>query len=449
MKILFIENRYRTLFWEAIAERLAGEGHEIYFLVQNRSFRPHFGRVTVLPYPKRNQTSTPNENDLRLIRSDRNINYFGHRDTGHYAYYRRVIGDYLKRERPDVVFGESTAFHELITIDLCKKMQIPYLQPCTCRFPTGRFSFYRYDTLEPFSGSGEVMSDKEAEEMIGHIVRRDIKPDYMRKRRVTLRSRWKRLCDLAHHSLAYLRGEHYNTPAPWVKWRIERAKNRLIDRWDALAKSRSEEMEGKGFRILYAMQMQPEANLDVWGSPYRDQERTIRMLVENTPDDVLIVVKPNPKSKYELTDHLLDYMASESRIVPVCHSMSMDRVLPSVDMVVTVTGTIAIECILSGIPILTLIETLNNRMSGCPLLRSFDELPEWVECVRNGRFPISDGHAKIGFINLLNRTSFKGLPYETALDEANISVCQVAFDRILDGLTRCGEFLPGNGSSYM
>lgn len=271
MKILFVENRFRTRIWETFADCLINDGHQVLFLVQNHLFHPRCGRVWVIPYPNKTQLEEPTEADRSLILSDRNINYFGHRSTGHYTYYRKLIRDFLEKERPDVTFGESTAFHELQTIDLCRELSIPYLQPSTCRFPPGRFSFYRYDTLEPFSGSGETMSDEQAIKLINSIVHRTIKPDYMQKYRATLSTRLKRWNDLIHLSVAYLGGEHYNTPAPWVKLRIERQRRKLIRKWNALAESRNVGSFKNSFRLLYPMQMQPEANLDVWGRPYRNQ----------------------------------------------------------------------------------------------------------------------------------------------------------------------------------
>lgn len=109
MKILFVENRFRTRIWETFADCLINDGHQVLFLVQNHLFHPRCGRVWVIPYPNKTQLEEPTEADRSLILSDRNINYFGHRSTGHYTYYRKLIRDFLEKERPDVTFGESTA----------------------------------------------------------------------------------------------------------------------------------------------------------------------------------------------------------------------------------------------------------------------------------------------------------------------------------------------------
>ena len=53
MKILFVENRYTTQVLERVAGRLARQGHEIAWLVQNHHFQPAGWRdVHVIPYPR-------------------------------------------------------------------------------------------------------------------------------------------------------------------------------------------------------------------------------------------------------------------------------------------------------------------------------------------------------------------------------------------------------------
>ncbi len=182
------------------------------------------------------------------------------------------------------------------------------------------------------------------------------------------------------------------------------------------------------------MQMQPEANLDVWGRPYRNQLEMLHHLYDSLPSGAVIFVKPNPKSKYELTEELLAFIASHERIVPLRHSVRMDEVLPKINMVVTVTGTIAIECILADIPVVTMVRTLNNDMKNCPFAASFEELRAWMDKVPRGEFPRTDTLDKIRFINRLNNTSFPGIPYETVLNKQNVETCMMAFRKVLKEL---------------
>lgn len=437
MRILFIENRYRTLFWRIIADRLRNEGHEVKFIVQNKSFRNHYDRYNeyIIPYPKNIVGDTQDIRNFGLIKSDRNLNYFRHKGSAHYDYYRIEITKAIEHFNPDMVFGESTAFHELITIDICKTKGIIYLQPSTTRYPLGRFAFYKYDTLEPYKGSGEKMQESDCRELIKSIVNRTTKPDYMVIKKPSINDRIKRAKELIKHTLSYYLGEHYNTPNPIIKKKIESRKKIIINEWDKLAQSRMTMLETDDrFRILYPLQMQPEANIDVWGKNYRNQLDTIRKIAENTSDDIEIIVKPNPKSKYELTSEMIDFIKSNPRIIPILHPIPMGYVLTKTDMVITVTGTIAIECILSNKPVLTLVKTLNNYSGNCVLLTDFKDIEKHVNLVKTNNFPTITEDGKIEFLNILNSTGYKGLPYENFQNEDNINWCLKGFDDVLNSI---------------
>ena len=436
-KIVFIENRYRTLFWVRMAELLEEEGYEVFFIVENHSFSPHRKNVYQIPYPAVNDLKSAEDRPefVKIRHSDRALNYFRLGSSSHYGYYYDQIESILKVIEPDVVFGESTAFHELLTIEICKKMNILYLHPSSCRYPAGRFSFYRYDTLEPYSGSGEEWTQEEALQTIGGIVHRKIVPDYMKKKKVKLSSRLTRLKELVKLTVSYYKGEHYDTPAPWVKRCIEQERKRNIARWNLLAEKQTGKLDASGFKILYPLQMQPEANIDVWGRKYNNQLQLIRQLVGAAPEDVYLVVKPNPKSKYEVSSDLIDYAEKNERIIVIHHDVPMIQVFQKIDLIVTVTGTIAMECIWANKPVLTLIKTLHNNASNAVFLENTDDLQAWINRVRKKEFPIIDDRQKTEFLNLIVRTSFAGKPYEAGVrEEGNLEKCKMAFKKVLDSL---------------
>ena len=226
MKILFIENRYKTFTFETIANELIKDGHTISFLIQNKKFLPK-GDFTnyIIPYPKSKKNSSYKKDDevKKIIASDRMQNFFQKKDTDYFYYYNQKIQEILLQKKPDIVFGESTAFHELLTIKNCKKNNILYLNPSSCRYPKNRFSFYMYDTLKPYRGSEEKLSEKKAFQIIDSIINRSQKPDYMK---VIKKEKTKLLKDKFLKVKSYLRGDYYNTPNPFVKYKIEKQKKR-------------------------------------------------------------------------------------------------------------------------------------------------------------------------------------------------------------------------------
>lgn len=429
MKLLFIENRYKTYFYDEICKHLEKE-HEIYWIVQNPKFLPQTGDIYPIPFLSK-KTKINKDIDLSyILESDRQQHFFNKKATSYFYYYHDKINTIIQRLRPDIVFGESTAFHELLAINICRTLDILYLNPSTCRYPVGRFSLYQYDTLTPFGGSNQILSKEEGYNIIDNIINRDVKPDYMK---TVSFSRINSIRDKLKMITSYYSGESYNTPSPWIKFTKERKKKKHIKLWDKLAIS---SIDKNKFSVLYPLQMQPEANIDVWGRPYRDQLKTIQKLYKQLNEGEILYVKPNPKSKYELSEKLINFIKNNPGIVALRHDVSMNAIFADIDLFVTVTGTIAIECIFANKPVVTLVKTLNNKAANCIYLKDLKLLQEQILKVRNHDFPSISKEEKLDFLNLLNASSFKGVvsdPYNStySVSENNISDVVKALNNIL------------------
>ncbi|UAB76412.1 capsular biosynthesis protein [Mesoflavibacter sp. SCSIO 43206] len=434
MKLLFIENRHKTYLYESIAQKLKALGHDIYFMIQNKDFAPaNTFNNYFIEYPKGNFDFNKADHVEKVITSDRQLNHFNQKDTAYFYYYDAKIHDYLKHIKPDIVFGESTAFHELLAIENCKKLNILYLNPCTCRYPVGRFSFYKSDTLQPYSGSNEVLDATIALTIINQIVNRETAPNYMAPvttpKNLVVKDQLKK-------TLTYYKGESYNTPNPVIKYKLEKQKKKNILKWDKNASNTIE--TSNAIKVLYPLQMQPEANIDVWGRPYRNQCELIKTISKALPKNVVLYVKPNPKSKYELDKDLIDFTQQANNVKTLHHSTKMDTILPNINLVITVTGTIAIECILSNKPVVTLIQTLNNTAKNCKYISNIEtELPEIIATVSNNSFPKLNDQDKITFINTLNKTSYKGIisdPFSdpNCVNGQNLDDLILAFNHVIN-----------------
>lgn len=431
MKLLFIENRYKTYFFDLLAAELEKLGHEVYWIVQNPKFLPTIGNIQIIEYPSKPIKVDTKTNLDSIINSDRQLNFFKKKDTNYFYYYYHEIENLVEQIKPNFVFGESTAFHELLTIKICKEKDILYLHPSSCRYPSGRFSFYLFDTVHPYLGSEEFLSQNEALTIIENIVNRDSKPDYMKK--VSFKKS-KILKDKIKVLNGYLMGEKYNTPNPIIKYKIEKQKKKNIAAWDAKALL---EIDKKCFSIVYPLHLQPEANIDVWGRSRRDQLDTIKKIASNLSGNQILYVKPNPKSKYELSNELLKFIESEPKIKMLHHQVSMDAIFNNVNLFITVNGTIALECIFANKPILTLVDVFFNKAKNCLFMKEFNTLQDYILDIQNNNFPILSQNQKIDFLNLLNATSFKGIisdPYYSAysVSKENINDIVKAFNQILN-----------------
>lgn len=442
MRILFVENRYKTKFWELVASELEKKGHEIFWIVQNHLFKPSFGKINILPYPKKIENKKYDDDIKRIIQSDRGINYFGIKTDDHLFWYKKEIDKIIDLVNPNLVFGEGTLFHELLVIDSCKVRDILYLQPTSCRYPQRRFSFYKYNTLQPFGKSDQYISDIEIKEIINSIVNRTVAPDYMGTPKYTP-SKGKLLQDKIKLTLGYLLGEKYNTPSPLKKIKINKHFQKNINNWEEIAKDKNEIDLKSYFNILYPLQMQPEANIDVWGYPNNNQAKVIERILSEIKDNEKIILKANPKSKYEISNEMLNLVRlNPEKIIILKHSTKMSDIIDEMDLVVTVTGTISIECILANKPIIMLGEALQTKQKNCIRLENNSHYRPILDLIKRNNFPKLTEEEKINYLKEIIETSFIGIDGDGLFgrhyleDKNNMDYIYYAFNQITKSVER-------------
>jgi hypothetical protein len=343
-RLLFIENREKTSFWAAIARRLSERGHDIAWWVQNPLFaRDLPGRVDKIPLPRR-QDLDPHARpaDFPALVTDRGREHF---DAGcaHYAYYARRIEEIVDRESPDLVIGEPTLFHELLTIDLCERRGIAFAHPVGERYPPDRFAIFDGASQRPIIQSGETLPDRDALTLASNIAEGRSNPAYMARgtRLAALRARARWAATRGRVWGGRLAGERFNTPSLRRKRVLNRAARDNLARWRAAAKLPPVAERS----ILYPLQMQPENTIDVWGRPDFDQVAIVARLLAATPGDVTVALKANPKPYYELSDALLDLCLSHPRVSLLPVEMPMLEAYRHVGGAVTVTGTVGYEAV--------------------------------------------------------------------------------------------------------
>jgi hypothetical protein len=375
MKILFVENRYTTQVLERVAQRLACQGHAVAWLVQNHRFAPlGWDDVHKLPYPSGPGTVPPPEFSP-LVRIDRGVRYFGG-NPGHYAHYATHIGAVLDAVRPEVVFGESTQFHELITVALCRRRGIEFLHPAATRIPHSRISFLRGDTLEAFGGSGERLPDTDARAMVQAVAQRRYtaftNANQASVADSALQRRLRAARDRATMVLAWLQGERYVTPSPWRKLALERERRAALARVDSIAGSTP--IAPAGRYVLYPMQMQPETNIDVWGAPHHDQAAIIAQAAASLQaSGRSLVVKLNPTAKYDLLEPGFFDALSLPNVQVAPRNQPMTGLFAGAEALLTVTGSVLYESIFSCKPVFVLGRHALSRLPGVtPLDRAGD-----------------------------------------------------------------------------
>lgn len=430
MKLLFIENRYKTHFFDLVAAELEKLGHEIFWIIQNPNFLPKTGNINIIKYPSKKTKIKPNIDLSEIIESDRQLNFFKKKEISYFYYYYEKIESLIREINPEITFGESTVFHELLTIKIVKDRGGMFLHPTSCRYPSGRFSFYKFDTVQPFRGSNDLLLQSEAKNIIKNIVDRSSKPDYMKK--VTI-NRKHIYSDKIKILKGYFSGEKYNTPHPFVKLKKEKEKKKNITIWN---KHAIHAIDDDFFSIVYPLHLQPEANIDVWGRNRRNQLENVKGIAKNLKDNQTLYVKPNPKSKYEISQRLIDFIKLTPNVKMLHHDVAMDAIFNDTDLFLTVNGTIALECIFTNKPVLSLVNVFFNNASNCVFLENFISLQKYILKIQNHTFPSLLDNEKVIFLNLLCKTSFKGVVSDfinnpICMSNQNIKEVTKAFNHIL------------------
>src|SRR5690606_11511314 len=130
---------------------------------------------------------------------------------------RKHIEHIIADVRPDAGFGECTLYHEIITMQVCKQKKIPYFFPTLCRFPLNRISFYWYDTLLPFGGSGENIDHNACSSMAERIGSRNLIPIYLKNQLYAPPGFFDKALDKIRIIKGRIGGEKFNTPSVVTK----------------------------------------------------------------------------------------------------------------------------------------------------------------------------------------------------------------------------------------
>jgi hypothetical protein len=417
LRILFVENRYSTLLWEQAAAGLQQAGHEIHWMVQNRRFLPPGPRVALLPFPRRPLPPASLTPTLEAIaRTDRAMRYFGV-TPAHYPHYQAHIDAVLDRVAPDLVFGEATQFHELMTIASCKSRGIPFLAPGVTRYPVGRLAFWRDDSFDPVGGSGETLPESQANAMLDQIGQRSVRPSYMAPPQQGLRVKAMRMREQLRIARGWLEGERYITPSPWRRMALDRERTAAMQSWDRLAEERRTAPVfatlAREDWVLHPLQLQPESNIDVYGQPWNDQASTmVRAAKALAGSGARLVVKPNPKSKYEMCHALVEAARSQANILPLPHAFPMGEVFPKAPLVLSVTGTVILESIFAGKPVCVLGNHTMSRLPGVTRIAEPEAIAATLAQAHDGQARTATRAEAVDTLQHLHATSYDAMLWD-------------------------------------
>jgi hypothetical protein len=376
--VCFVANYTKTYLFDAVAKVLGAQGITVCWIAVNRKIRDYltaqYGADAVL-YLCRENAQQPGQpvGDFRLnelVHGDRTL---CHQPPLAYDFLNNIqqpIHQFLKRHGVRLVLGEVTWAHEILIhrmVNACPDLNSEYYCPHTIRMPAGRFGFFRDEyqsVLVPVPATADAApcdaSSCIAVEKPDYLWLNDLRLQQARTWRARL-SRLKR----------YFTMENIDPADPtlianrWTLLKLRAAEEINRETYRVVPKAKFDDALAKRDYAFLALHKQPEASVDVIGRYYEDQYANILNVWRALPDGWLLLVKEHSNAIGDRSWWFYHKLRRLRNLVLVDETADSHEVIQRSRMVITVSGTVAYEAALMGVPSFTFAEVFFNRLPGC------------------------------------------------------------------------------------
>jgi hypothetical protein len=339
-----------------------------------------------------------------IFLTDRIIKHWNHNKAENYLLLAtKKIHDALKNNHIKIVFGEATAFHEVLTAFLCEANAIEFLKPHTIRIPTTHFAFFKGYLENQFASEDTPPSStdfEKAKQQIISVTEKNQKPDYF-----YINNKRPSYFDKKFLSTVIKKiPESYKEP---IKNASEKSiyhhlfiEQKFLTPLKSLITSKvnqfEEPIDGEKF-ILFTLHKQPEASIDVLGTAHSNQIELIRSISLNTPRDYKIYVKEHSNAVGERSLNYLSDIKKIPNVRLINPSFDSHKLIKASELVLTISGTIAFEAALYGKKSATFAPMFFNKISNCYHIKSAESIPKILseKLIDNSESNISSSLASI------------------------------------------------------
>lgn len=375
--ICFIANYTKTFLFHEVAQQLIKQDVRVFWIVVNKKLLDflleHYPQEKILYISKHNINL---DNDFvgefklnELIYGDRVLR---HDLESSYRYLKNIqlpIYHFIQRNNILKIFGEITWAHELLIHRICqqkKELQCQYLNPHSIRIPNGRFAFFEDERQSIIHISNKKNSINISNDRKVISVE---KPDYLALNdRILANSR--SFVNRLKKIKFFITGENKDPFDPTIlnkrlsvlRMRAKEEINKELYRF--VKKHEFDKFINKKILFL-ALHKQPEASIDVIGRYYEDQFLNIINLWRNLPNDWVLLVKEHTNAIGDRSLFFYSKVAALKNVYIINENNDSHKIISKSSLVATVSGTVAYEAALLGIPSITFAPTFFNRLSTC------------------------------------------------------------------------------------
>jgi hypothetical protein len=321
-----------------------------------------------------------------------------------------IYREFLKRIRPDyLLLPDVEAVNGYILSNLCVELGIPMLNYIDMRI-LGRafFGLDFHDNLPPYFGSHSEADRAIAKDVIADF--RAGKP----------RAAFAKFPPSRPSKPSLLRRIFRNS---WLRWRYERLHESeetlgmriRINVFPAVAIIRRRRFDARHAQffdivtpdeplppryILYMLQKSPESSINGFEPYFVDQMRVIDLLLYNMPADYKLVVKEHPASIGIRSRDFYRSLRRKPGAVMAHPDVPSPRLIDGASLVVSVTGTVGLECYLLGKPAMLIGSVFFKHL--CHHLGSFDGLGDQLRAIIANPQVATEDEREIEIAKLLN-----------------------------------------------
>lgn len=394
MRICFLANFGKTLFYDGVGRTLRERGHDIVWMTPSARWNARLIEGGLDPedlldlgaFSSDWERGSPlgAEEEARLaalearldisvndmIAMDRALRHMSHGKARAYlAMVERQTRAFLEKTRPELVLGEATWGWELMAGAVARDLNIGQFCFSSVRFPSERVAFsngYRDQRLFPVRGPLET-DRPEAERLVDSFRARPVKPLYEASNAAlpTFRPHW-----LSEAKALLAGAERGNPQARSLGSRVlsrgvmlgNLVRQRIAPPFEQVPSA-----PRKPFALVL-LHVQPESTIDAYGSAHVDQVDNVAMLARVLPATHEIYVKEHPSAA---GDRGGDYYEQLKRIPgvrlihPRADTFSLMR---EAWLVLSVAGSACYEAGLLGVPAATMAPLFFSDLMIAPQL---------------------------------------------------------------------------------
>ncbi len=373
MNICFISNFSKTILLTSVAKSLRKKGIKVYWIACNQK-RYHqlcedFGTTQVLLINRSNIGKANNiVGDFKineLVFGDRVLRHDFKSGVEFLKNIQRPIFGFLSENKIEKVYGEVTWAHELLIHRMCSQMKslnCQFLNPHVVRIPNQRFAFFTDEKQSQLLEQNKLW-DSNTKTIVPKP------PNYLKINHKILRraSSWKGKFSRIKRFFTNENMDHLDpTLIANSKIRIKISAKEEWRRWQYKNVKTIKDLELKNLNYLFlGLHKQPEASVDVLGRYYEDQYQNIINLWRALPEGWSFVIKEHSIAIGDRALAFYKKIQALPGIILVNEQMPSYELIKHAQLVATVSGTIAYEAALMGIPAITFAPCFFNRLNCC------------------------------------------------------------------------------------